>query len=79
MGRQGLTQGTKEGIKGFYGFIRVYKGIRLEGPNYVSTIRNLTTIQIRNENAVTKCTVFSPNSATTKRQLTSSTTDSNIN
>ena len=35
--------------------------------------------QIRNENAATKRTVFSPNSATTKRQLTSSTTDSNIN
>ena len=35
--------------------------------------------QIRNENAATKRTVFSPNSATTKRQLISSTTDSNIN
>ena len=39
----------------------------------------LQLLHIRKENAVTKCTVFSPNSATTKRQLTSSTTDSNIN
>ena len=45
----------------------------------VLTIRNFTTIQIQNKNTVTKRTVFSPNSATTKRQLTSRTTNSNIN
>ena len=34
--------------------------------------------KFENETAATKRTVFSPNSATTKRQLTFSTTDSNI-
>ena len=36
----------------------------------VSTIRNSTTIQNRKENVATKRPVFSPNSATAKRQLT---------
>ena len=45
----------------------------------VSTIRISTAITNRNENAATKHTVVSPNSATAKQQLTTNTTDSNIN
>ena len=46
---------------------------------YVSTIRISTATTNRNENAATKRTVVSPNSATAKQQLTTNTTDSNIN
>ena len=66
--------------------------VRIFWPNMVYNIFNvrkynvlfrryeiLQLSQIRNENAATKRKVFGPNSATTKRQLTSSTTDSNIN
>ena len=45
----------------------------------VSTIRISTATTNRNENAATKRTVVSPNSATAKQQLTPNTTDSNIN
>ena len=47
--------------------------------NAVSTIRISTATTNQNENAATKRTVVSPNSATAKQQLTANTTDSNIN
>ena len=53
--------------------------IRLQGPNCVSTIRISTATTNQNENAATKRTVVSLNSATAKQQLTTNMTNSNIN